>query len=93
MNWGANAKEVEAVVFHEEIGRTSKYFTNAFLTCQSEFGMMIVLFCIMPSLSQVRTSPEGIEIPICHTGGLSPLAARGTEPGLNEVELVRKRTK
>ncbi|ROV91339.1 hypothetical protein VMCG_09687 [Cytospora schulzeri] len=54
MNWGATAKEVEAVVFHEEIVRILKKFKGTFLFCLLGMGMMVVLFWIVPYQWQVR---------------------------------------
>ncbi|KUI62661.1 Glucans biosynthesis glucosyltransferase H [Cytospora mali] len=54
MNWGATAKEVEAVVFHEEIVRILKKFTGTFVFCLLGAVMMVMLFWFVPYQWQVR---------------------------------------
>ncbi|ROV99609.1 hypothetical protein VPNG_07733 [Cytospora leucostoma] len=54
MNWGATAKEVQAVVFHQEFKKILWKFKGTFVFCLLSMSMMVVLFWFVPYQWQVR---------------------------------------
>lgn len=54
MNWGATAKEVQAVIFHQEFKKILWKFKGTFVFCLLSMSMMVVLFWFVPYQWQVR---------------------------------------